>query len=200
MNILKLEEGGYEAAMFGLSTSFMEEGIDFWEWWSADKFDQMERLAVKQANKDGGHNKFLEHIMTWFVIRAPRGFWQEYDTYRLETKQSASTMHTIQRRPLTKDDFEPGTDQRMIDIFNNILLDVTEGFQFTRRLSGDKLQRIKWALPEGFLQTRECRISYKTLRNMILQRRTHRLAQWQYFIEEVLQQVNNPELLPNLDE
>ena len=200
MQVIKLEEGGYEAAMFGLSTSFMEEGIDFWKWWSPDKFDQMKRLAEKQAQKDGGHNKFLESIVTWFYIRAPRGWWQEYDTYRLETKQSASTMHTIQRRPLTKDDYEDGTDQRMIDMFNKILFQETEGFKDTKRLSGYPLQRVKWALPEGFLQTRECRISYKTLRNMILQRRTHRLAQWQYFIEEVLQQVNNPELLPNLDE
>ena len=199
MRVIKLEESGYEAAMFGLSTSFMEEGIDFWKWWSPDKFDQMKRLAEKQANKDGGHNKFLEHIVTWFYIRAPRGWWQEYDTYRLETKQSASTMHTIQKRALSINDFEEGTPNETIDVFNGILFEETNGFTKTSRLSGIALQRVKWALPEGFLQTRECRISYKTLRNMILQRRTHKLAQWQFFIEEVLQQVSNPELLPNKD-
>jgi hypothetical protein len=67
-------------------------------------------------------------------------------------------------------------------------------------LSGINLQRVKWNLPEGFLQTRQVRISYKTLRGMILQRKTHRLEQWQFFLTEVLRQVEHPELLPTMDE
>ncbi len=129
----------------------------------------------------------------------PYGWWQEYDTYRLETKQSASTMHTIQRRALLPQDFEEGTDHEMIDAFNGVLFECTDGFTNTGRLSGENLQRVKWSLPEGFLQTRQVRLSYKTLRNMIIQRKTHRLEQWQYFLNEAWHQVEHNELLPTMD-
>lgn len=199
MEVLKLEEAGYESALFGLSTSFMPEGSSYFEWWTPEKREQMIRLSKKQAHMDGGHNKFLESMITWFRIRAPRGWWQEYDTYRLETKQSASTMHTIQKRPLTIDDFEKGTDMRSVALCNILLKEITDNFTKKGRLSDEDLQRVKWNLPEGFLQTREVRISYKTLRNMIYQRREHRLEQWQFFIRVVLEQVDHPDLLPALD-
>ncbi len=200
MQVIRLNEAGYEDALLGLSLSFMEEGIPLDTWWTKEKFEQMQRLAKKQAHNDGGHNKFLESIITWWYIRAPRGWWQEYDTYRLETKNSASTMHTMQKRALIPRDFEKGTPEWAIDHFNELLFEVTDGFTKKGRLSGEDLQRVKWAIPEGFLQTRQCRASYRTLRNMILQRRTHRLEQWQYFIKEVLAQVEYPELLPTLNE
>jgi len=197
MDILKLGEEGYEFALYGLSLSFAEEGTAL-TGWDEQKMEQMKRLAPKQAHRDGGHNKFLESMITWFHIRAPRGWWQEYDTYRLETKQSASTMHTIQKRGLTPKDYEEGTDHRMIDLFNEILFQETEGFT-SGRLSGNQLQHVKWSLPEGYLQTRQVRISYKTLRGMILQRKTHRLEQWQFFLTEALRQVDHQDLLPSMD-
>ena len=199
MDILKLGEEGYEFALYGMSLSFMEEGTPISSWWDEQKMAHMESIAPKQAFKDGGHNKFLESIITWFHIRAPRGWWQEYDTYRLETKQSASTMHTIQRRALRPDDFERHTPHEIIDCFNGILFEATEEFQLSSRLWGDRLQRVKWSLPEGYLQTRQVRISYKTLRGMILQRKTHRLEQWQFFLKEVLRQIEHPELLPTME-
>lgn len=199
MDIIKLEEAGYESALYGLSTSFMTEGTGYFEWWTPEKREQMARLAKKQAHMDGGHNKFLEHMMTWWRIRAPRGWWQEADTYRLESKQSASTMHTIQRRELLPSDFAPDTPLTVIHATNDVLREVTENFTKTGRLAGRELETVKWALPEGFLQTREWRLSYKTLRNIILQRRTHRLRLWQEFILEVRSQVNHPDLLPSLD-
>jgi len=198
MKVIKLEEAGYESALYGLSLSFKEERIPLNEWWVEEKFDQMKRLAEKQSQMDGGHNKFLESIVTWFHIKAPRGWWSEYDTYRLETKNSSSTMHTLQRYELTEDDFEKGIDPIILNRFNALLRMNTKGLEDKKRLSGEALQIIKWNLPEGFLQTRQVRLSYKTLRNMIIQRKDHRLEQWQFFLKEVLALVDHPELLPTL--
>jgi hypothetical protein len=200
MEVIRLNEAGYEDSLLGLSLSFKEEGIPLDVWWTKEKFEQMERLAKKQGTMDGGHNKFLESIITWWWIRAPRGWWQEYDTYRLETKNSASTMHTIQRRALGLSDYEQPIPQWTIEHFNEVLHTATDGFENKGRLSGDNLKTVKHALPEGYLQTRQCRISYKTLRNMILQRRTHRYDLWQFFIKSVLEQVEHPELLPELED
>jgi len=199
MEIIKLEESGYQSALYGLSLSFKEERISQKEWWTLERFDRMKHLAQKQALMDGGHNKFLESIVTWWSIKAPRGWWSEYDTYRLETKNSASTMHTLQRYELTEEDFEPGTDIIIINRFNALLRTETNDFKNKGRLDREALQRIKWNIPEGFLQTRQCRVSYKTLRNMILQRRTHRLVQWQQFLTFVIENVEHPELLPLLN-
>ena len=199
MEVIKLEEAGFESALYGLSLSFKEERIPYTEWFTKEKYDKTVKLAEKQAQMDGGHNKFLESIITWWYIKAPRYVWSEMDTYRLETKNSASTMHTIQKYELTEDDFEEGTDQIIINRFNALLRTVTKDFKETKRLSDKELVLIKSNLPEGYLQTRQWRLSYKTLRNIILQRRNHRLPQWRFFISEVLKQVNHSELLPSMD-
>lgn len=191
-----LNESGYNQALLGLSLSFMDEGKNIDEWFPTEKFDSMKKLMQRKAFKDGGHNKALESIQMWILIKAPRGWWQEADTYRLSTKNSASTMHTIQRRPLVMSDFEIGTDYGMVIRFNEILSEETNDFQNKQRLSGDSLQRVKWNIPEGFLQTRIWCMNYKTLRNIILQRKSHYLTQWQYFISQVEYQCEHPELLP----
>lgn len=80
----KFEEAGYTSAMFGLAKSYKIS------------VDVAKNVAMKLFKKDGGHNKFLEQIILWIDVRAPRYFWQEADTYRIGTsKQSESTMHTL---------------------------------------------------------------------------------------------------------
>ncbi|MBV5347944.1 FAD-dependent thymidylate synthase [bacterium] len=198
MEVKILEEAGYSWALCGASLSFKDESIPFEDWWTQERFENMEKTSKGLAFKDGGHNKFLESMQVWIYIKAPRGFWQEYDTYRSGvTKNSASTMHTIQRRPVTLADFEPNTDGRMVNIFNDILIEATDNFSSTKMLKGDALEKVKWSLPEGFLQSRIVNTNYKTIRNMVLQRRSHRLSQWQLFIDEFRNQCNYPDILPS---
>lgn len=199
MQVKVLREAGYEEALYGLSLSFKQEAVPYEEWWTEERFDTLSKRVETQHNMDGGHNKFLESIQVWVEVKAPRGWWAEADTYRVgTTKQSASTMHTIQKRKLTMEDFEEGTDPRQVDILNSIIEEETNGFTKTQRLTGESLQRVKWSIPEGFLQTRVISLNYKVLRNMIIQRRTHKLAQWQYFINELRAQCAHPELLPEV--
>jgi len=199
MKINVLGEYGFEWALLGLSKSFKKRSIPHEEWWTKERFEKLQKTAAGMAHKDGGHNKFLESIMVWIDIEAPRGWWQEYDTYRVGmTKQSDSTMHTIQRGITTVNDYEPGTDYQVILRFNDILAQETDGFKSTKRLKGESLQRVKWALPEGFLQSRVVCTNYKTIRNQIVQRYNHSLTQWQVYIKELYKQLEHPELLPNI--
>lgn len=161
MKIKILKESGFEEAMLGLSLSYNVEKTQ----------DEVETIAVKLCNKDGGHNKFLETMIVWLDINAPRYWWQQYDTYRVgTTKQSGSTMHTITKKPLTQKDFETEIPIVFLDILNAAI----------NNKDFDKLKNI---LPEGFLQRRIVCTNYKTIRNMIIQRKTHKLKEWSYFCD-----------------
>lgn len=201
MRVRIFKEAGYEEALYGLSLSFKDRAIPYEKWWVNERKYKMKKIAEAQYKRDGGHNKFLESIQVWIEVEAPRGWWQEYDTYRVGiTKQSDSSMHTIQKRPLITDDFEQGTDQKVIDRFNEILAEATNNFEDGGMLTGDALQRVKWNIPEGFLQNRLVCLNYKTLRNMFLQRKAHRLVQWQVFIDGVKAQCEHPELLSDSED
>ena len=173
MKVNIINESGYKEALIGLSLSYNT------------KFDQEKQhnIAKKLADKNGGHNKFLESIVVWIDINAPRYWWQQFDTYRVGmTKQSESTMHTLLKRQLTYDDFE------------TILPDILNIINFWIEEKNFKVA--KQNLPESFLQRRIVCTNYKVLRNIILQRKTHKLKEWQLFINSILKQIKYPELLP----
>jgi hypothetical protein len=161
MKVEILKEEGYSPAIQGLALSY---GVDF---------VRAEEVSEKLYNKDGGHNKFLESIMIWVAVTAPRYFWQQSDTYRLSTKQSESTMHTMLKRPLTQDDFEMPILPSYLDHLNGLIRE-------------KKFNKLKNDLPEGFLQKRVWCMSYKTLRNILSQRKFHKLPEWQTFREVML--------------
>lgn len=186
IEITKLHEAGYEQAMIGFAMSYKIT------------IDRAKEIAPKYALKEGGHNKFLEHIDLWFVVRAPRYFWSEADTYRLTTKQSESTMHTLIKEltavnihstfeidKYVNDNFEDGWDS----VSYAQLLFIREA-----ALAND-IERTKKRLPDGFMQAREWKVSYKDLRNINLQRAHHRLKHWDAMIESALKQVEYPEFL-----
>lgn len=198
MIIKILEEAGFDWALCGASLSYKSENVSLTDWWTEQKKSNMHNVCTKMATQDGGHNKFLESIQVWIFIKAPRGWWQEFDTYRVgTTKNSASTMHTIQKSPVTMDNFEPGTDERIVNTFNDILAEVTDNFNNTKRLKEKDLERVKWNLPEGYLQSRIVNTNYKVLRHILLQRFNHWLPQWQLFRKEILNQCEHREMLPS---
>lgn len=181
MEVIVKNESGYVAAVEGIGFSY---GIV--------DFERLKGVAYKLCDKDGGHNKFLESIQVWIEITASRYWWAEADTYRVgTTKQSESTIHTIAKKPLAKEDFEHPVPQETINYINNLI----------HQYNTDKDHRKKWFnlikanLPEGYLQKRMVCTNYKVLSNMIAQRKNHVLDEWHIFIEEVLAQLEHPELL-----
>jgi len=192
MEVKVLYESGYEEALLGMSLSFYDHDIPLDEFWTDDKFVKASKRARKLAFKQGGHNKFLESIIICIYIKASRSFWSEFDTYRVGmTKQSSSTMHTLDKRPVTEDDFEIGTSEESIRAFNSYLL----RYKDKEDSNYKNITYLKNNLPEGWLQERIITTNYKVLQNIIYQRKGHRLKYWNHFISTTLQNCGFPELL-----
>ena len=179
-----IEEAGYDAALQGLGLNKKQT-------------KDMTPVAKKLCDKDGGHNKFLEAIYVWIEVKAPRYWWQEADTYRISSKQSEASvpyiLNEIETMPVTNffSMFEEGSLTREIYLLLKHVNKIED--------KQARLVSTKQLLPEGFCQKRMWCMNYKTLRNIIIQRRTHSLPHWRKFISDVLQQVKHPELLPGLE-
>jgi len=170
MEVNVLSEHGYFPAMLGLSLSYNQD------------VGKMPEVADKLKNKYGGHNKFLESIFMWVDVDAPLYFWKQGDTYRLSTKQSESTMHTLLRTPITQELFEDPIDDSILDKLEEM------------RVAKD-FDKLNSHLPQSFLQRRIWVMNYMVIKNIIRQRRGHKLPQWDFFIDAIFNQAENKELL-----
>lgn len=187
IHVEKVDEAGYHAALRGLAHNKKQET------------EKMTVVAEKLAGLDGGHNKFLESMIVWLDVKAPRYWWQEADTFRLSTKQSESTMHTLTAELLAVNMDDPADVEKFLAENFEPQACSAETLRWIYEAATEKdIIAIKKRLPEGFLQTRLWCMSYKSLRNVILQRRTHRLPHWKEFIRQTLEQIEHPELLPGL--
>ena len=167
-----LRECGYDEAALGVSLSYNA---------STEKMPaRMEKLAFKQ----GGHNGYLELMQVWLDVTAPRFWWQQADRYRLSAKLSESTMHTLLSRPLCVFDFNEFLPPKMLEMINYLV-------------ETKQWELLKNYLPEGFLQRRIWTCSYKTLQNIVTQRREHKLTEWRTFCEELNRQLEHPEFVFN---
>lgn len=181
-------------ALFGIGLSFgltsdIEHVMQLKE---TPTYDRLMKVARGLAHKQGGHNKFLETIMFTLDIDAPRYWWSQFDTYRVGiSKQSESTMHTIMAREITDDDFEGGMFEHITEELNAIRNDYLKA-----EAEGDEEAKtrcfmdMKAALPEAFLQRRIVVVNLKTLQNMYMQRKNHRLPQWHKFFVDIRETLN----------
>ena len=182
-----LKESGFYEALFGLSLSFdvisPEVITGESNLLSNEKFLKMQKVAQTLAFKQGGHNKFLESIQTWLLIRGSLSFWKQFDTYRVgTTKQSESTMHTLRKRQLTEQSFTKETF---------CIPTINQNFS---------IDEMRDSLPSGFLECRVVNTNYKVLQNIIHQRKNHKSKKWNTFIEMLLQQIQHPEFLIKKEE
>lgn len=183
MKTTVLSESGYEESMLGISLSW------------ASSVERAKQIAPNLAHKQGGHNKFLESIILWLDVVAPRYWWQEADTYRVgSTKQSASTMHTIMKDSLDSvEDFELPISDAVLDELNS-LINLYKNTEIPS-MKTYSFRLLKNTLPEGFLQRRIWVINYKTLQNMYHQRINHKLPQWPEFLNTTISQIEHPEFI-----
>ena len=178
-------EAGFKEALFGLSLSYRTltplEINGTKRYFDDDQhFLKLCKIAETLAFKQGGHNKFLESMQVWLLIRGSLSFWKQFDTYRVgTTKQSESTMHTLKKRELTENDFTKETF---------CIPTINQNFS---------IDEMRDNVPSGFLECRVVNTNYKTLQNIIHQRKNHKSKKWNTFIEMLLQQVQHPNLLIN---
>ena len=183
LTVAVLREAGHVEALHGMSMSHGLHKTEAITQSDNEKlWRRMRNRAMKLAHMQGGHNKFLESIIMWLDVRAPRYWWQQADTYRLSTKQSESTMHTVLKYELTQEDFYEVIPANWLELLNHM------------RVNGD-LDTVKRLLPESFMQRRVWCVSYKTLQNIYLQRKDHKLREWRVFLSAVLRKIEHPEYI-----
>ena len=176
-----LDAAGYELAILGAMLS--KGKVNYWiledvEGVDKELKDRADKLAEKLSGADGGHNKFLEQIQYWLVIDAPLYWWKQFDTYRIGvSKSSESTMFKMWKGGLTQEDFEHPVYEETLERLNKSIKEYNETNEealFTEIISN---------LPDSFLQTRLININAKSLRNVYMQRRHHKLKEWRDFCE-----------------
>lgn len=155
----------------------------------ADK-DLMQRLA--KAGTD--HRKFMRMMPVYVRITAPLYWWKEFDTYKVGTvANSCSTMHKIQDKEFTQEDFsiEHLNDDRSAAVSN------LEWFEhLIHHLNKDRQRFIEtkdkaywWQmiqlLPSSYNQTRNVMMNYEVLANIYKSRKDHKLDEWRRFCKWV---------------
>ena len=175
---IKLLEGpmGLDSALAGLGLNFyLTSSYSCWADVPAEEQERIKKVACRLAPKGNGENKFLRAIHYSWLIRAPRFWWQEMDTYKISTvAQSESSMRVLAMgRSVQPSDFEGEVDGWTMSKLN-ILLDCLRA----NPKAADLLLQIKGRLPESFLQRRVWSCSLAVMQNVWRQRRNHRLPMW----------------------
>ena len=141
-------------------------------------------LMRKLAASGPDHGKFLRMITVTLDIIAPLYWWKEADTYSIGVvKNSCSTMHKIQAKEFTLDDFSHEyLNEKSLYMLNDTiqyLNAVREAFIETK----DKhywWQMIQ-LLPSSYNQRRTVQLNYAVLKNIYHARRNHKLDEWNLF-------------------
>lgn len=151
-------------------------------------YDLMARL-IKGGQP---HRKFLRQIFVSVDITAPLYWWKEFDTYKVgTTANSCSTMHKIQAKEFTFDDFSvehigrvPNCDPGYEYAMEGIIMALNEA----RHCFLDTKDKAYWwqmiqLLPSSYNQKRTVTMTYENLLNMLEYRRGHKLDEWRQFCE-----------------
>lgn len=195
MKVIKLEEAGFDSAMYGFSLSFRKPGISREDHWTPERKAQTYKAALGNADRDGGHNKFLEHMQAWFSITATLEWWKQFDTYRIGvSKQSASTMHTLDSVEVLPTHLDIKAEE-----FNS-RYDMQLYLNYLQMISHQSSRVKSKALPQAYLQEREVNLSYKVIRHIAMQRATHRIPDWQKLLITIRELIDYPEFLKILED
>ena len=152
-------------------------------------------LMQRLSNAGTDHRKFMRMLPVYVRITAPLYWWKEFDTYKVGTvANSCSTMHKIQAKEFTLDDFSC----EHLDIRTKALLDETiKALNDYRKLYIDYIaddfeikgcpskKEIWWQmiqlLPSSYNQTRNVMMNYEVLANIYKSRKDHKLDEWRSF-------------------
>lgn len=161
------------------------------------------------------HRKFLRQIFVSVDITAPLYWWKEFDTYKVgTTANSCSTMHKIQAKEFTFDDFscehldEPGKAILGVVIqelnnnrgWYNDYNKLVENGEFTDVEKKQFWWNMIQLLPSSFNQKRTVTMTYENLLNILEYRRGHKLDEWRQFCEWIFTLPNSHILREGISE
>ena len=152
--------------------------------------DNDHSLMQRLSNAGTDHRKFMRMMPVFVRIIAPLYWWKEADTYKIGTvANSCSTMHKIQEKEFTMDDFsiEHLDDDRRAKVSNVEWLEhlIHHLNRDRRRFIETKEKQYWWQmiqlLPSSYNQTRNVMLNYEVLANMYHSRKNHTLDEWREF-------------------
>lgn len=143
--------------------------------------DLMEKLV--KAGTD--HRKFMRMIVVYVDITAPMYWWKEFDTYKVGTvRNSCSTMHKIQAKKFTSDDF---SDEWLLNREEDLIPTINKLNRY-RELFIETKDKVYWwqmiqLLPSSYNQRSTVMLNYEVLSNMYHSRKNHKLDEWREFCD-----------------
>lgn len=207
IKIENTEVYGWEAAIRGMrnpmnswdkSDSKYEMHVDG-EWHY--EIGENDLTLMKSLSKAGtDHAKYLRMINVTMDITAPLYWWKEHDQYKVGTvTNSCSTMHKIQDREFTLDDFSheqlineafPITDE-YVETYLDCMVDTIKALNCARCMFVKTKDKRYWwqmiqLLPSSYNQRRTVQLNYAVLKNMYFARRNHKLDEWHTFCDMCL--------------
>ena len=138
-------------------------------------------LAMRLAKAGSDHRKFLRQIFVSVDISAPLYWWKEFDTYKVGTvANSCSTMHKIQAKEFTREDFScDKLDERALGALDALIAFLEEErLAFLETKDKQHWHNMIQLLPSSFNQLRTVTLSYEVLINIYYARRHHKLDEW----------------------
>lgn len=146
-------------------------------------------LMKKLAAAGNDHGKFLRMILVTADLTAPLYWWKEYDTYKVGTvANSCSTMHKIQAKEFTLDDFSHehlwDTARMQLEATIGVLNTFRDAFNHPAA-EGQHKKDCWWQmiqlLPSSYNQKRTVLLNYAVLKNIYHSRKNHKLDEWREF-------------------
>lgn len=169
-------------------------------------------LMKKLAKAGTDHRKFMRMMPVYVRITAPLYWWKEFDTYKVGTvANSCSTMHKIQEKEFTIEDFSCEHLNRIgtftlwetidsLNIARNLYL---EGGEYKGEYYKVKDKQVWWQmiqlLPSSYNQTRNVMLNYEVLANIYHSRRNHKLDEWRDFCKWIEEKVPYSWLITEID-
>ena len=134
------------------------------------------------------HRKWNRMVTVTMDITAPLYWWKEYDTYKVGTvANSCSTMHKIQAKEFTVDDF---SYEHLLEPSYKCLCETIVLLNDARDIFNETKDKKYWwqmiqLLPTSYNQKRTVHLNYEVLGIMYCQRRHHKLSEWVDFCDTI---------------
>ena len=134
------------------------------------------------------HRKWNRMVTVTMDITAPLYWWKEYDTYKVGTvANSCSTMHKIQAKEFTVDDF---SYEHLLEPSYKCLCETIVLLNDARDIFNETKDKKYWwqmiqLLPTSYNQKRTVHLNYEVLGTIYRQRRHHKLDEWHVFCDTI---------------
>ena len=149
-------------------------------------------LAKKLSKAGNDHAKFLRMINVTCDITAPLYWYKEYDTDNVgTTANSCSTMHKIQAKEFTLDDFshehlivDEDTSTNYIGVLDFVIDSLNRArIKYLETKNKDYWWQMIQLLPSSYNQRRTVQLNYQVLKSMYFARKDHKLDEWHTFCD-----------------